>query len=137
MPIDSLTAVTNSLPVAELLAPVEGIEVQLLGGKLLPRQAVLLGEQARNALNHYTIDLAFMGIEGADLAGLWNSHEEVVLFQKALLATARETAVCGDATKLGSSAPAFICPWDGIQCLLTDANLAAGTAAGVPARFFK
>ena len=41
-----LTVVTNNLPAAETLAEVPGLQVHLVGGLLLQRQSVLLGDKA-------------------------------------------------------------------------------------------
>ena len=132
-PITPLTAITNSLPVAELLAPVAGISVHLLGGEVLPRQSTLLGRAARLALDHYKIDQAFLSAEGANEEGLWNSQQEVVELQKGLIAASRQTIVCLDASKLGRTAPAFLARWKQINVLVTDADRATVRAAGIPA----
>lgn len=132
-PITPLTAITNSLPVAELLAPVEGISVHLLGGEVLPRQSALLGRAARLALDSYKIDQAFLSVEGANAEGLWNSEQEVVDLQKGLIAAARQTIVCLDASKLGRTAPAFLARWKQINILVTDADSGTLRDAGIPA----
>jgi DeoR/GlpR family transcriptional regulator of sugar metabolism len=134
-PVAPLTAITNSLPVAELLAPVAGIGVHILGGELLPRQSVLVGREARMALEFYRIDLAFVGAEGADAEGVWNSQEEVVEFQKRLIDDAREVILCADTTKLGRTAPVFLARWKQIDRLVTDASHEASRKAGIPAAF--
>jgi DeoR/GlpR family transcriptional regulator of sugar metabolism len=135
-PVTPLTAITNSLPVAELLAPVEGIGVYLLGGELLPRQSALVGRAARMALEFYNIDLAFLGAEGADGEGVWNSQAEVVEFQKRLIGGSRQIALCADAEKLGRRAPVFLARWKEIDLLLTDATPDAILCAGIPENFF-
>ena len=135
MPVTPLTAVTNSLPVADLLAPVSGIRVHLLGGELLPRQSVLVGPAARMALEFYQIDVAFLSVEGADAEGLWNSQEDVVELQKRLIGDASKVVLCADETKLGRRAPVFLARWKEIGMLITDAKPEAARAAGVPRKF--
>jgi DeoR/GlpR family transcriptional regulator of sugar metabolism len=131
-PVVPLTVLTNNLPVAELLAGVEGIRVHILGGDLLPRQSVLVGPAAVKALAFYKIDIAFLGAEAADGEGVWNTREDVVELQKGLIASARQIILCADATKLGKRAPFFLAPWRDIHTLLTDATPAAAAAAGIP-----
>jgi DeoR/GlpR family transcriptional regulator of sugar metabolism len=130
-PIGPLTVLTNSLPVAELLAAVQGIRVHILGGDLLPRQSVLVGPAASSALAFYNIDVAFLGAEGADAEGVWNTREDVVELQKSLIAACRKIVLCADATKLGRRAPVFLAPWREIHTLVTDAAPSAVAAAGV------
>ncbi len=136
MPVTPLTAVTDSLPVAELLAPVEGISIHLLGGQLLPSQAVLAGRAARMALEFYEIDLAFVGTQGADAEGVWNTQQDVVEFQKRLIGDAGHVVLCADSSKLGRTAPVFLAHWREIGTVITDADPKAARAAGVPERFF-
>ncbi len=133
-PVASLEIVTNSLPVAELLAPCPGARVHLLGGELLPRQSTLLGKAALSSLGGYRIDLALLGAEGMDAEGLWNSQEEIVAFQQWLIACSERTAFCVDASKLGRSAPSFLTAWKRVKALLTDATPEALAAHGIPAR---
>jgi len=136
-PVTPLTAITNSLPVAELLAPVEGISVHLLGGELLPRQSAIQGRAARMALDSYKIGQSFLSAEGADAEGLWNSQQEVVELQKRLLETSGQSIFCLDATKLGRTAPAFLARWRQVFRFLTDADAETASAAGIPARLLK
>jgi DeoR/GlpR family transcriptional regulator of sugar metabolism len=131
-PVGPLTVLTNSLPVAELLVGVEGVRVHILGGDLLPRQSVLVGPAAARALEFYKISIAFLGAEAGDAEGVWNTREDVVELQKALIAAARRVILCTDATKLGKRAPVFLAPWQKFHTLVTDATPDSASAAGVP-----
>jgi len=131
-PVRELTVLTNNLPVAELLAAVDGMRVHILGGDLLPRQSVLVGPAAAKALAFYKIDIAFLSAEAADAEGVWNTREDVVQLQRGLIAAARRIVFCADATKLGHRAPVFLAPWRDIDALVTDASPAAAAAAGIP-----
>jgi DeoR/GlpR family transcriptional regulator of sugar metabolism len=135
-PVTPLTAITNNLPVAELLARVHGINVHLLGGELLPRQSVLVGDAARLALEFYHIDIAFLGAEGANEQGIWNSQEDVVALQQRLISDAGLAVLCADATKLGHDAPIFLARWKDLDVILTDARPDIAKARGVPAKLF-
>ena len=132
-PVASLEVVTNNLPVAELLAPSPGVRVHLLGGELLPRQSTLAGKAAMTALGAYQIELAFLGAEGMDASGLWNSQDDIAAFQKWVVACAEASFFCVDRTKLGRLAPSFLSGWKPVKGLFTDATPAALKAKGVPA----
>ena len=136
-PVTPLTVITNSLPVAELLAPVKGIAAHLLGGELVPRQSVLVGHIARKVLQLYHIDTAFLGAEGIDARGAWNSQQEVVELQKGLVKDSRKVVLCADRTKLGHAAPVFLARWKEVDLLLTDATAAEARTQGVPETFFE
>jgi DeoR/GlpR family transcriptional regulator of sugar metabolism len=136
-PVTPLLVITNSLPVAELLAPVNGIAAHLLGGELVPRQSVLVGRVARKVVGFYEIDIAFLGAEGIDARGAWNSQEEVVELQKGIVKDAGRVVICADRTKLGRAAPVFLARWKEIDLLLSDATDAEARAQRVPETFFQ
>jgi DeoR/GlpR family transcriptional regulator of sugar metabolism len=131
-PVRPLTCVTSNLPAADLLAEVEGVDVHLLGGQVLLRQSVLLGDDAIRSASFWKFDLALLGAEGMTREGVWNSSPAVVALQKAVIAQSRASAVLLDRTKLGRTAPAFLGGWDILTALLTDASLDALKGEGIP-----
>jgi len=130
-PARKVTAVTNSLPVAEILAEVRGLAVQLVGGEFWARQSVLFGPQARRSLRLWRFDLALLGAEGMTPAGLWNSQADVVAFQRAAAGLSRRAFCCLDSSKLGRKARAFLLPWARVDRLVTDARAHELEAAGI------
>lgn len=128
-PLTDLQIVTNSLPVAELLAAAPAMKICLLGGEILPRQAALLGGTARKAVRFYSIDQAFFSAEAADAAGVWNSQTELVNFQQTVLAHASRNVLCLDASKLGRTAPAFLAAWTDFDLLITNQSSSARRTA--------
>lgn len=130
-PLPQLTAVTNSLPVADRLAEVAGLEVHLVAGKYLARQSVLFGEPALRSLRLWELDLAFTSAEGMTDAGLWNTQQDIVRFQRAVVKQARRTVFCVDQSKLGREAPRFLLPWRDVETLLTDATARQLRDAGI------
>lgn len=124
-PISPLTVVTGNLPVAEMLAATESVEVFMLAGKLLHRQSVLLGEIAQRSVEFWRFDLAFLSAESMRAEGIFNSREEIVALQKAVLARSAQSIFCLDAAKLGhDDAPHFLAGWNEVDILLTDAPYA-------------
>jgi len=131
-PVTPLEVVTNSLPVANLLAAVPAVRLHLLGGELLFRQSVLVGPAARAAFRLYRPDLAFLGAEGMDARGLWNSQEDVAAFQREVIRRSGRSFFCLDSSKLGCRAPIFLLPWKRCGALLTDAPWERLAAASIP-----
>lgn len=121
-PVDSLTVVTNNLPVAGMLAEVEGVQVHLIGGWLLQRQSVLLGDQACSNALSWNFDLVFMAAEGMSGRGVFNSQKDVVHFQHTIVGQARCVVLCLDASKLGHETEELFLPWPKVDLLLTDAQ---------------
>ena len=128
---ESLTVVTNSLPVASILGGARGIELHMLGGIFLHRQAILLGPHSVDALAGWTFDAAFLGGEGMDADGVTNSHANLAAFQQAVLQHARRGFFCLDESKLGRATPHRVTGWTKDIALVTDARPAALAAAGV------
>jgi DeoR/GlpR family transcriptional regulator of sugar metabolism len=130
-PVAGLRAVTNSLPVAEMLGRHNEIEVHLLGGRFLQRQSILLGPGARRTARLWKFDLAFLGAEGFSRKGIWASEPEVAAFQKTLIGQTRKVAVCAHAAKLGRETGIFLAPWTSKFQLVTDASTNLRTRRGL------
>ncbi len=114
-------AVTNSLPVAELLVSKQFGELHLLGGRLLPHQLIVAGAGAGLSLSAWRFDAAFLSAEGMTQEGLWNSRDEISEFQRHVCARSRLAVFCLDASKLDRTAPSFLLPWAAVPVLVTDA----------------
>jgi DeoR/GlpR family transcriptional regulator of sugar metabolism len=131
-PVPGLCAVTNSLPVAEMLGRCPEVEVHLLGGRFLQRQSILLGPAARRSARLWKFDLVFLGAEGFSQGGIWASEPEVAAFQKTLIAQAKRVIVCAHAAKLGRETGVFLAPWTSKFQLVTDASPARRARRGLP-----
>lgn len=133
-PITPLKIVTSNIPLGELLAGIDGVQVFFSAGQLLSRQSVLLGETARRSLEFWRFDVAFLSAEAMDSAGIWNSQAAIVRQQKAVLRRSASSVFCLDADKLNRKAPHFLSPWEKVGALLTDAPLAKLQQAGISIR---
>jgi DeoR/GlpR family transcriptional regulator of sugar metabolism len=135
-----LVVATNSLAAASVLANSAGIELHLVGGMFLNRQAALMGARAIQALGSWSFDAAFLGAAGMDAAGLTNSHRSIADFQQAVLDRSAEAYFCLDASKLGRAAPFRVAPWQRVSALISDATPKRLAAEGIllaPARLLR
>jgi len=114
------TVVTNSLPVAQVLAAQGLAGLHLLGGCLLPHQLVVVGPGASLSLSSWRFDLALMSAEGMTGAGLWNSETEIADFQRHVCGRSNATAFCLDASKMGREAPSYLLPWNAVDWVVSD-----------------
>ena len=130
--VRELTVVTNSLPIASVLGGTPGIELHVLGGMFLHRQAILLSPDSARALADWKFDAAFLSGEGMDASGITNSHANIAAFQQAVLAQSAKTFFCLDATKLGRSTPHRVTGWDAAFSLVTDASAASLARVAIP-----
>ena len=131
-PVGALTVLTNNLAAAELLAKVDELDVRLLGGRWLKRQSLLIGPEALHAIAAWKIDTAFFSAEGMDASGLWNTQQEVITLQHAIMAKATHSLFCLDATKLNHHTGLLLDNWSNVPLLITDATRAQLTNALVP-----
>ncbi len=132
-----LTVVTNSLPVATMLGGAKGLELHVLGGTFLHRQAVLFGPETIEALARWRFDAAFLGGEGMDATGITNSHPEIAAFQQAVIERCDRAFFCLDSSKLGRATPHRVTAWRDAVALITDATPAQLAAAGIKPRTAK
>ena len=113
--------ITNSLPIANLYASNNQVEVVLSGGVIYPRLGVLVGPLAVEAFTKMHADVAIMGAGGLTLdGGVSNSHVLLIDIQKAMMAAVRKVIFCLDHTKIGRQSLTQLCPLDAIDIVVTD-----------------
>lgn len=132
-PVRPLTAVTNNLHVAMVLSDIDGVRVHMIAGQLLPRQAVLLGEDACRSVGQWDFDIAFISAEGLTKEGIWNTTTDIVQLQTAVASRSRVLALCIDRTKIARTAQEFLFQLPDGGALLTDASESDLSRAGLSA----
>jgi DeoR/GlpR family transcriptional regulator of sugar metabolism len=128
---EGLAIVTNSLPVATMLGGAPGLELHMLGGTFLHRQAVLLGQSSLLALAAWNFDAAFLGGEGMGSDGITNSQAELAAFQQTVLRRTLKSYFCLDATKLGLTTPYIVTTWKNPFSLISDAQSSQLATSGI------
>jgi DeoR/GlpR family transcriptional regulator of sugar metabolism len=119
----SLQVVTNSLPIANLLAQLPSIELILIGGYLYPRTGVALGPLAAAALAELHVPRLIMGTGGITEKGLFNSNSLLVECERLMVQAAEEVWVVADSSKFGRSALAFLCELSKVTRMIVDSGL--------------
>lgn len=119
----SLQVVTNSLPIAHLLASAPGIELIFIGGFIYPRTGVALGPLAVQALSSLRVNKAFMGVAGIDEDSLYNANVLMVETELQMMRSADEVIVVADGAKFGRRGLARLCGWDAVGRVVTDDGL--------------
>jgi DeoR/GlpR family transcriptional regulator of sugar metabolism len=123
--------VTNSLPVANLFASANRLEVVLSGGVIYPRLGVLVGPLAVETFAKIHADVAIMSAGGITLDGLTNSHGLLIEIQRAMIAGAQKVIFCLDHTKFGRRSVTHLCDLEPIDVVVTDAAAPAELAQGL------
>ena len=80
--------VTNSLPIANLLANQSGVELVLIGGYLYPKTGVALGPVAVAGLKNINAHRLIMSVGGITEKGLFNSNALLVETERQMMQSA-------------------------------------------------
>jgi DeoR family transcriptional regulator, aga operon transcriptional repressor len=118
-----LTAVTNSLPVLNMLAGQKEISVISLGGMLRERELSFIGHITEQALAELRVDKVFMGTRGLSLEhGLTNDFLQETLTDRAILKIGREVIIAADSSKINRVSTALLAPLNVMNTLVTDSK---------------
>src|SRR6267142_1902229 len=112
--------ITNSLPIANLFASANRLEVIVSGGVIYPRLGVLVGPLAVESFKKIHADVAVMSAGGISLDGVTNSHGLLIDIQRAMINAAQKVIFCFDHTKLGRKSVSPLCDLDSIDTIVTD-----------------
>ena len=112
--------ITNSLPVANLFAGANRLEVVLSGGVIYPRLGVLVGPLAVEAFSKIHADVAIMSAGGISEAGISNSHGLLIDIQRAMINAVQKVIFCIDHTKFGRQSVLPLCDLDCVDTVVTD-----------------
>jgi DeoR family transcriptional regulator of aga operon len=131
-----LTVVTNSISIASELAVRPNLKLIVTGGVARAESYELVGPLAEATLAGLNLDVVFIGVDGVSAAGVTTHQEVEAHTNRSLISRAARVIVVADASKLGRSALAQICPLDELDMIITDTRARDGqraelTAAGV------
>jgi DeoR/GlpR family transcriptional regulator of sugar metabolism len=121
--IDGLTVLTSSLPVAAALHPVAGIELVLLGGRTRKDHPDLFGALTEENLSRFEVDLAILGADAVDRAGLMTTDVDIARVSRAMIRHAAGRVLVADHTKFGRRALVRIAGWDDVDTVVTDKGM--------------
>lgn len=117
--------ITNSLPVANIFAGANRLEVVVSGGVIYPKLGVLVGPLAVEAFTKIHADVAIMGAGGIALEGISNSHGLLIDIQRAMINAAQRVIFCIDHTKFGRQSVLSLCGLDVIDTIVSDSQAPA------------
>ena len=120
----TVRVITNSLALASALNdPAENRpmpEVNVTGGYLSPKGALLMGPQTVHALEAYSANWAFLSCGGIDADGIYNSNDLLVDTERAMIARAKNVAFLVEVRKFGVTAMVRVCSLRDVDVLVTD-----------------
>jgi DeoR family transcriptional regulator, aga operon transcriptional repressor len=126
-----ITAVTNNLTIAQVLAGVKGLQVVMLGGTLRAGTLTLVGQPGESFLRGIHADIALIGTHSITERLLTETSLEVAAMKQAMIKAARRVHVLADSSKF--TAPSFckICDISEIHEIITDDGLSSAHIANL------
>src|SRR3954454_15551124 len=112
--------VTNSLPIAQLLASSQSTDLILIGGYVYPRTGVAMGPLAIDCMRGIRVRKAVLGAGGIVADGIYNSNLLLVETERQMMACGQEVVIVADHTKFGRLALARLCGLDEVHRVVTD-----------------
>lgn len=118
---DTLTAITNSLPVVIELGQCAGVHLIVLGGVYLRRYQVMVGPHAVEQIKGLYADKLFLGADGLTFrCGLTTANVLEAEVDRVITEAAAEIIVVADSSKIGVVGLTPILPLAKISTLITD-----------------
>ncbi|MBB3771634.1 DeoR family transcriptional regulator of aga operon [Angulomicrobium tetraedrale] len=115
-----LTAVTNSLAIAQILAGAPNIHLVVPGGTVRQGSLTLVGRPGEDFLRSLHADIALLGTHAITGRTLTETSLEVATMKQAMIAAARRVIVLADSSKFTSPSFCTICDVSDVQEIVTD-----------------
>jgi DeoR family transcriptional regulator of aga operon len=121
--MNTLTAITSSLPVVSELSQCGGVNLIILGGVYLPQYQMVVGPQTIEQLRGLYADKLFLGADGLTFGyGLTASNVLEAEVDRVAVAAASEVIVVADSSKVGVVGLTPIMPLSRMNKLVTDSR---------------
>ena len=116
-----LLVITNNMNVANILRPIDSIDVIVVGGLVRHSDGGLVGETAVDFINQFKVDYAIIGTSAIDADGtLMDFDLREVKAAQAIIANARRVILVTDRMKLERTAPVRVAHLSQIHTFVTD-----------------
>jgi DeoR family transcriptional regulator of aga operon len=132
--VPGVTIVTNALNIAYEMSVREHVKIVVTGGVPRRQSYELVGPLVGASLRDFSIDTAVLGVDGlSGTFGATTLHEGEAEASREIASVARRLVIAADATKLGRSTFARICPLSRVDILVTDQEVSRDFAADLAA----
>ena len=117
----TLTVITNSLKVADCLAPHRDIRLVLIGGALHATSMSFLGQSATTALAGYYVDKAFVSCRSLSIKnGITDSNEDQSAVRRLAIRLSDQAFLLVDHTKFGQTSFSKVAELTEVSTVITD-----------------
>ncbi|RIJ46641.1 DeoR/GlpR transcriptional regulator [Maribellus luteus] len=121
---ESLTVITNSLPIISELINFSNIKLIIIGGEVVNERKAVYGHSAERTIGQYHANKAFIGADGISLAkGLTSYDEKEASITLKMAENADEVFLLCDSTKIEKNSFVTFAPYSILNCVITDNDL--------------
>lgn len=122
----NIKLITNSLPIADIVADNDQIEVIITGGTLRPEMRSLIGATAEKTILSYSCDVAILGADGIDSdMGFYTKLESEASLVQTMIKASRKRIIVTDSSKFGKKRFVKIADISDIDVIITDDGISA------------
>lgn len=134
VPDHEIRVLTNCLPVAQVLADRESLEVIVIGGKVRKNTLAMVDNEAIAAIEPIQVDTLFISSDAATpTTGLTTPYREEAALKRAMIASARRVVALVDHSKFGHDQFVRFARWNDIDVLVTNHELDSAIANAIEA----
>ncbi|QDV36646.1 DeoR/GlpR family DNA-binding transcription regulator [Tautonia plasticadhaerens] len=119
-----IQVVTNSLPIAALLASSKDTDLIMIGGYVYPRTGVAMGPLAVATMQGIRVRRAVLGAGGITPEGVFNSNSLLVETERQMMTCGQEVLIAADHSKFGRQSLSKLCGLEEIHRVVTDSGVA-------------
>ena len=120
-----LTACTNDLATATILAGSDNLQLVVLGGTTRRGSLTLIGDPGLSFLERLHADVAFIGIHSLVGGRLSETSIDLAAMKRRMIANAARAIVLADSSKFRHPAFCDVCAIGEVQALITDPDIGA------------
>ena len=121
---DSLTIITNSLPIVSELINFPNIKLILIGGEVISERKAIYGVFAVNNISQYHANKSFIGADGVSLSdGLTSYDENEAYISSKMLENSDEVYLLCDSSKIEKNSFVKFAALSSVDYIVTDKNL--------------
>jgi DeoR/GlpR family transcriptional regulator of sugar metabolism len=121
--VRDVTAITNGLNIASLLAPLTSIKTVITGGVLRNSELSMLGALTEDALHNLRADKLFMSSPAIHVNYGFSADDMLeVESDRNMMASAKEIIILADHTKFGNTAMMRVAPIERVRRIITDSG---------------
>ena len=120
-----LTACTNDIGTAAVLAAGERIQLVVLGGSVRPGSLTLVGEPGQSFLDRLHADIALVGIHSLARGRLSETSLEVAGIKRRMIDSAARVVLLANSSKFQYPAFCDVCPVERMDAVISDSGLTA------------